>query len=349
MSTVPDTSVKPTVVITPDSRFATSFLSTKYRDKAVAGEALMDKSTGELFIKRKSDGRLISFHQNKKMLNDLAIEFRFLLTNNPLFIYPSTSDTSYYASVNYDLVAINNESYYNIITDNVIIPGTPNEINKLSFMISKDSNGFFCNNTTRDIDKPVIEFLTNQYNLLFKNYSGDNEIYLQEKNKFEDVTWEYNNAILTYDIAVYKDGETYLYTRLTENIRINEDSCVLLPEAIYDDLGSFDYAEVTVKSITYDKIHFMFNHKDEFGVIFTESLNKLLYNDTKIEVAEFNITHFVDGVDSVELHGNENIIAFVDVQHLRQFMFSLEKSQSSAVIISDTKPNHACTWFKPLT
>ena len=47
--------LKPTMVAKPDMRFATTFISNKYRQYAVNGESLMDKATGEIFTKRLED------------------------------------------------------------------------------------------------------------------------------------------------------------------------------------------------------------------------------------------------------------------------------------------------------
>ena len=63
-TTVVDASKRPTFITKPNSRFATTMLSTEYRDYAVRGEEIVDKATGELFIKRPVDGKIISFHQN---------------------------------------------------------------------------------------------------------------------------------------------------------------------------------------------------------------------------------------------------------------------------------------------
>ena len=74
-------------------RFATSFLSLKFRDSAVKGESIMDKATGEIFTKRPADGRVVSFYQNKKYLHDIALRLRVLLSNNANFIYDRTSSS----------------------------------------------------------------------------------------------------------------------------------------------------------------------------------------------------------------------------------------------------------------
>ena len=217
MSTVSDSSVKPTTILNSDSRFGTTFLSTKYRKHAVNGEVLMDKSTGELFIKRVSDGKVVSFYQNNKAINDLALDLRMLLLDNPSFKYPASDDDTFYISTNYDLVAINNEELYNLITDNISISGGPEPINTLTFTVSNTSNGFYCRNMVRDVDSAFVEFLSNQYNLLFKEYLGENETYLIEAQKFQDIpNWETKNIILTYDLKVVStDGSEHIYENIT--------------------------------------------------------------------------------------------------------------------------------------
>lgn len=344
-----DSSVKPTTTIVgSDSRFATTFLSTKYRDRAVAGEVLIDKTTGELYIKRVSDGKIVSFNQNKKTINDLAVELQILLTYHSDFIYPSDNPNAFYLATNYDLVAINNETLYDLTFDNITIPGGPNDINKLSFKISGDSNGFFCKHTTRDSDKSFIEFLTSRYNLFFKNYNGNDPVYNAEHQKFtSDRKWENSNAVLKYDIIVYKDGTSYEYTDVTDYITLNEDSAVMLPDNIYTDLGSFDYAEITIKSISYDKLHFMINYKNTFDTSFNEGYDKFISIDNRLEVTEFIVHRFINNESHVDLYGNETIIGFLDMPHLQQCLAKLNKFIGQTRInISANQPEYACTWFK---
>ena len=82
----------PTYVAQPDMRFASGFLSNEYRDYAVKGESMVDKSSGELFIKRPTDGRVVSFFQNKKYLDELMFELRVLLNCNASFTFPDEDD-----------------------------------------------------------------------------------------------------------------------------------------------------------------------------------------------------------------------------------------------------------------
>ena len=129
---------RPTFVERPNMRFATSALSHEYRDYAINGEMIMDKMTGEFFIKRPADGRVLSFDQNKKYMYDLMLELRILLTTNENFLYPgrkeniddeSTPDeeytiyrnrNAYYVSTNYDLVTINKEKLNDVLIENFL-------------------------------------------------------------------------------------------------------------------------------------------------------------------------------------------------------------------------------------
>jgi hypothetical protein len=200
-----------TVVVQPDTRFATTFLSTKYRDHAVPGEALMDKTSGELFMKRPIDGKIISFTQDKKLLDELVLDLKVLLTNNSQFTYNADSKNGFCVSTNYDSTTINNEVLLNLMTDD-IVTGDEEDLNKLTFKVSKDSNGFFCCPATRAVDKPVIEFLANQYNTMFLHYSGDNETYLEEANKFiMNDRWLYCSTIIEYSLTVTHGEKVQTY------------------------------------------------------------------------------------------------------------------------------------------
>ena len=91
----------PTIISKPNQRFATTALSTKYRVKAVNGEILKDEVTGEIFYKRKEDGKVVSFFQNKKQIQDLVLELRILLNTNMGFRYPADTESSFFISTNY--------------------------------------------------------------------------------------------------------------------------------------------------------------------------------------------------------------------------------------------------------
>lgn len=334
-------SLKPIYSTEPNMRFATTFLSNKYRDFAINGETLMDKATGEIFTKRPEDGRVVSFFQNKKYMSSLMLDLRVMLNNNADFRYPEDTDIdACYLSTDYDMMSINSEKDVNILTSNSVIPNTSNAVTKLQFRISKKSNGFFIRLTSRDSDKVIIEYLTNQYNARIKNYSDSNSTYITEKNKFSSIEkWADSNATVTYTVDIKTGSNTVTHT-FTDYVRINEECGIIFPATITNTmLTKADTITVTIKSITYDKIQFMNNHKSEFGSEFTSSISKFIYPDNNIFIRYCNICSFVDSSNDILVHGNEFIIALMDIAYVRRYMMKMSKLTSeSSVILSTSRP-----------
>lgn len=339
---VESSDLKPTFVAKPDMRFATTFLSTQYRDYAVNGETIQDKATGEIFTKRPVDGRVVSFFQNKKYMYDLMLELRVLLTNNEEFNYPKNTYTAFYLSTDYDLVAINDERMNNICVNNTVIPNTSDTmVHKLQFNLSRDTNGFFCRLTSRDSDKAVISWLTNEYNYIMKNYTGSNTEFLAEKKKFTDIEkWEDSNTIVYFNVTVTKGTDTRTYTT-SEYIHINEQMSVMLPitNINTDFPDGYDYATVEISSFDYYKLHFMLNHKDILGDEFNEQLSQLIYPDNNIFINYCNICSFVDKSTQINLLGNEFIIAMLDVPYITRYMMKMSRlRENSDVVLSIERP-----------
>lgn len=336
-------SYKPTHVEQPDMRFGTTFISNKYRDYAVKGEALMDKATGELFIKRPDDGRVVSFFQNKKYMHDLMLELRVLLNNNGSFRYPTEADLeASYLSTDYDIMSIFNERDVNILSSDLDIPSSNSvPTSNLKFKISKKSNGFFCRLTSRDSDKAVIEFLTSQYNNLLSNYDGTETDFVIEKNKFNTIEkWSDSNATIVYDIKIRVGEEVDTYT-VTDYVRINEETCVLFPPAIGQTMmENSSEIRVTIRSISFEKLQFMYKYRASFTSDVVTGLNKLMSTDKSIFIRYCNITSFIDRIQDLELNGNEFVVAMLDVPYVRRYMMKMSKLNSDAnIVLSPTRPS----------
>ena len=315
--------LRPIFVSKPDMRFATSFLSIENRDFAVNGESIMDKATGEIFTKRKADGRVVSFFQNKKYLHDMMMEMRLLLNNNPTFRYPGVNDkNAYYVNTDYDVMSINREKDINILTNDMTIDNVTTYLAeyKLEFNVSKKSNGFFIRLTSRDADKAVIEYITNQYNAIIKGYSGHNAEFVTESHKFNNIEkWDYINAAISYTVTVTTGGAPQDFP-VIDYCRINEESCIKFPSSITPAImESADSIKVKINSIRYDKIRFMVNHQADIPG-FTDELNRFKYPDNQVVVRYINIASFVDKSTDIELLGNEFLVALVDIPYCNKYM-----------------------------
>ena len=344
-TTVITSRIRPTYEERPDIRYATSFLDHKYRDYSVAGEAIMDKTTGELFMKRPIDGRIVSFEQNKKYLDDLTLEFRVLLNNNPEFIFPGESYSAYFLQTHYDLVTINDEhqaDLYATCFEPTVIPNdeeTP--LHSLSFNLSNQTNGFFVRMNTRDSDKVIIEYLTNQYNKTIDNYAGLNPTILSEKDKMDAIDlWRDSNVQIDYTIFVEDAFVSKVYDK-TSYVRYNEHCCLYLPlDQLAEDFPyGWNSVRVQINAISYPKLQFVLMHPTLFDTDFEEQVLKLIAPDHMIINQYLTVVSFVNTADDIDLLGNEQLVAMIDVPYLRRYMMKMGKLwDCSCAILSVERP-----------
>lgn len=341
---------KPTYIAKPDMRFATTFLSYKYRDYAVIGESLQDKASGEIYTKR-ADGRTVSFFQNKKIYEDLCLKARIMLNNNPSFEWPSLDEygQSYFCGVNYDSLSFFKEKRLDILTTDVVFPNDPDNVTtQFKFNLSVNSNGFFICPTSRDPDKPAIDFLTAKYNEMFENYTGTNEAYALEASKFEsNPKWKDSNAIIHYTVTV-KSGDTIKVYTMMDYIRINEICCVLIPSGkVHTDFpDGVDSILITIRGIQYYKIHFMVDHYDDFGPEFQELYNHFVYPDNEMYIDWYEVYSFVDKAEDLMFLGNEFVVAFLDVPMFKEYLAKMGTLLSSGGFITSIQRPDDGVWVQ---
>lgn len=341
---IPDSGDTPesTYVTKPDLRFATTFISNKHRDYAVVGETLQDKETGELFTRRPSDGRVVSFFHNAKYTRDLMLELRILLNNNTDWVYPNTENTeAIFLNIDYDLMEINDSKEVNIKTNDFIIPNDSTIYHNLKFKVSKDTNAFALRLTSRNTDKGVLGWLNNQYNLLVSNYSGTNEDWLHEKDKLnENPKWRDTDC--TIEMTMTVDGIDAIYN-VTDYIRTNEETCIFIPQEVLNNIDEYyttkDPIEVTVKELKFDKIHFLFDHIDELGDDFTIPFNNFKTPDDKILLNYLNVSKFNDSGLGVDFYKNEFVVTLLDVDYVVRYLAEVgQLKEGSNFILSAHRP-----------
>ena len=361
-----NSSERPTFVERPNMRFATSALSHEYRDYAINGEMIMDKMTGEFFIKRPADGRVLSFDQNKKQMYDLMLELRILLTTNENFTYParkasiddaSTPDEeymiernkeAYYVSTNYDLVTINKEKLNDVLIENNTVIEEKTESNDLrntlSFNISGKTNGFFCNPITRDSDKAAVRILSGIYNRVVT--SGDPAVQSEYDSYYtlQSVgnTYADSDAILSYKVIVTNGGSTITYPAAgyyADYVRLNEERCIQFPDEMMQNFPSgFTSAKVVIGGLTYRKMHYVINNTPgltELETIATD-IKEYLSLDEKVYVNYFHVGYFVDRYQDIELLGNDVINGCIDIPYMHRYMQKMASLRQSATFIQSS-------------
>lgn len=327
---------KPTILSEPDTRFATSMLSSKYRKHAVPGEVLMDKTSGEIFIKRPSDEKIVSFFQNKQSYYDLLMELRLNLVNNSNIIRtPLNSNytgNSFLYSVNFDLA---NNYRENLI--NLIEADAPDFYPAPKFKIGAKSNGFFIKIATRDCDKAVVEYATT---LKDKNYG-----YTETDEQFGTNLCLLLN-ITNENINVDIQKSVYCALNKTCTITLTEQEYDTLTNNGQDDSAltiTFGFSSCTIKNfLTDDGLNdlFLFAH--------INLIHGLLAPDGRVEIAETNIMAFTDSLynsfleeadDSYITPSYAHVIAVLDKDTVYKMLNITKKAISAeSVVVSEIKP-----------
>ena len=344
MATFTNNKLYPTIITSPDIRYAASFLNAKYRDYAVPGEVIADKITVEVMVVRPNDSRVISFQQNHRSIYDVAMDLRIELLNNPDFRYSHSNELGYYVSATHDMYLINKNKIPNVIVEKYEIDNGLDEKNKtLTFPISTSSNGFFIHLQSRDCDKALIEFLTNEYNHKYQNYFGNDSTSLAEKNRFNDQTWKESNCILSYDVVI--SGNTSAGTKSTftyegtKNIRLNETFAVLFQDTFLKQLSEITSIIVHIKGFNCYKLQMMYRQKSTLGDKFLKQFEALAYPDNGIELTWCTINNFVDSAYDIDLLGNEWLLALLDIPFVLRETNKVSKiAGNNAVLVSSLRP-----------
>lgn len=348
--------LRPTFIANPDTRFAASFLDIRYRKYAVVGEAMLDKTTGELYFKRKGKseddpGKVLSFNQDYRDLYDQAWQFKVITASHANFTPPVKMSDAYLISTNYDLACINNEmpvfadslsdgkftihNYTDVDSADVDVADIDSR-KTLSFKCTKGSLGFIIKLSTRASDKLPVEFLTKEYN---RTDSNTNE------SQF--------NAIIKYTVVidgVNKDNEDKSVSlQLSSKIRVNEpnvvdfsDDAALSNAVIANKLELSDYSvSVYIDEIQPYKITGMLSKLDS-DTVNKEIFTKIANPDEKICFTTANITHYVSKASDIMDLGNETHVSAADVDTFTRLMGEMNSLRTTpSLIVSVNQPSIA--------
>lgn len=337
-------SSRPTEIISPDTRFAAAPLAYKYRDYSVPGEELQDKATGEIFIRRPADGKIVSYFQNKRYLYEQANELNIVLSSNTDYVYNRTKEGSMYAFVDYDITTITKEERQNILTTNLIFGEGRYGID---FKLSVDTNKFICRLTTRDSDKAIIEYLTSLYDRVCKNYVGPDST-LNAEASFYTIypMWDMSNALITYTVTATDGVETKEYTH-TEGVRLNDATCLDIGKNQIDAdfISGCTGISVKLESVEYRKPRFVIDHLSYFGDVdeLTRELTAMCYSGDGLAAYVHNcgIALFADSMEDVNTNPeNGTLVCVTETTFMLKYLSKMRSiSTNSAVLLRVTEPD----------
>lgn len=255
--------------IQPNLRFGTSFLDTKYRDRAVRGESLMDKRTGEVVLRRKEDGSFLYFNREVPKIDDFIMQVASLIKSNIEFTYPSSNNREDISNIQFmttltdlqDFVKspINGGGWY----DGTSYANNADETKSMT--MTKEMNGFFLKVMSRPRDSAIIEFLGSIYN----NINNENKI---------DGDVEVNYTVTAYDSNKNERGST------TKTVYIPLNKMVLVPFFGSFKMSDVSFLKLRINSLSLPKIKDALEHA-------TNNYNNILSSFLDTTDASISLTH----------------------------------------------------------
>lgn len=368
------TSSRPVFEEKPDVRFGTTFLSNKYRDYAVEGEALMDKVTGELFIKREGDGTVVSHTRDKIATSDIIHNLWFLMKNNPDFKLIRKADIE---KSNFAICDVDMFSYFNGEAD------VARRDFKLDFTADKlllqyiTSSGVFISVNTRTNDRVISDLFNAYYNEVLKTTTTLSSDITQEKERFRKnfgkdlrVTYKVkcknktDSQYQTYDMEAYiKSNELSLLPIKTNlyNYDITEIEISSIDFVLYQKFALFKKAyETSTLADETEKDRIRNMSTTEFtNAFFTEVVSSYVYSDSKVVVNDIVIYSNVsleNKITASPYRDNKfvRMIYTENIDTINSYLNKISTSyQNQTIVYSGSRPDEAIwtrgsTWVEPV-
>ena len=356
---------KPIFEEKPDVRFATTFLSNRYRDYAVEGESLMDKVTGELFIKREKDGVVVSHSRDKITTSDIVHNLWFLMKNNPEFKIIRKPELK---NPKFTVCDIDMFGYVNGECD----------VSKKDFKIDFNTNkillediastGVFISVNTRTSDKIVTEIINDTYGEALKSTTMVNTEITQEKERF--MKNFHKDLRVLYQVK-YKNRSDTIYQVSDMETYIKSNELSLLP--IKPEHYTYDDIEIQIKNIDFvlyqkfalfkkayetsshvsseEKVKIQPMSTTEFiAYVFNEKISEIVFSDAKVVVNDIVVYSEVSFEQMTTNNTSDNkfvrMIYLEDNDIINSYLNKISTSyQNQVVIYSGTRPDTSI-WTK---
>lgn len=307
--------------IQPNLRFGTSFLDTKYRDRAADGESLMDKRTGEVVLKRKEDGSFLYFNREAPKIDDFIMQVASLIKSNVEFTYPSSNNRTDISNIQFmttltDLQdfgksPINGAGWYD--GTSYVNNSDDNEDEKMSMTMAKEMNGFFLKVMSRPRDSAIIEFLGSIYNKIKPDDKIDGEVEV------------------IYTATAYNSNKTNIGS-ITRKVYIPVNQTVLVP--FFDSFKTSDKSFITLRinSLRLPKIKDALDHAMGMYGNILESVKDM--SDESISLTHMYISSFVElNTDTVFADSvNSRLISSISLSSFENAMNQVSNISSAGGI-----------------
>lgn len=338
--------------IKPNLRFATSFLHKRFQQYAVPGEVLQDEMTGEIFVKRVPDNRIVSYTQQNKYLHDIMVELRMYMKGNTDYKIPTDPKSVFYIN-DYDIQLMNG-SRFNVLEDDVYNTN-------IRIQSSKNTNGFFIKPMTRVTDKSYVESLTSMYNRYFDDTDIDmdpntlssvlktREIN-DEKVKSQNKEYVLSNLQVSLNVTVTgvdgtNQNRTVSYD-IVKDIRFNMLNFIPFSHVSTSVIKTIKRVDVVINSFSFNKLNNC-GRIVKSGTYPHSSFRLISTPDLLVVFDRLQISGFSDNVSEVPVGDQQNYssILILENRYMLDYLYKIDNlGRTNSFILSRKKPMDS-EWF----
>lgn len=344
-----------------DVRYGSSFLNIDRNRQSVPGEIMTDKLSGEVYLKRPGDGKIVSFKQKAHTLYEAIQEFNIQFQSSLEFTYPENPG-SYLLGVKVDVDEyLPSNKKKDILLENHEFTSVVGEYTTIRFELSTETNGFYLKPITRYGDRNICGYLSGQYSehentdfsspiRSFEDWLDLSTLYdtpykYTEWQKLEN--WKSTNALMDCTITVTGADEDGVgvenVVKVTAPLQINEHTHVRFPEEYNADMEYIYNIVVTIDKIYAPKLQYerYLSEDSSSSSGLNPTVTKLMELDNRVVLQSLDIFYFISGGSQLPTNPNTTICQCVDVEFLDQAIIYLSTSSGSRAIQSQVEEPEA--------
>jgi len=331
-----------------DVRYGSSFLDVDNNEQSVAGEILSDKISGEVYIKRPSDEKIVSFRQKSHTTYEMLREFNIQLHLAQDFTYPTGYGTYLIEStLGVDEFTKKNLKK-NMLSTYKEFSGINNEY---TISISPESNGFFLKPIIRPVDRNICEYMTGLFNKHEEeNFSGcrtpfSSWSYSQYRNKYNNwkntSSWKHSDCNIDMTLTT-RDGGIVATVDFTALVRAGEMNYIPLPKHTNVVLSTISARSIKINKISFPKMQYerYNNYTNETDSKLPLDMQNMLEPDYKVIVNSIKIYNFIDDKSQIPNTPYIKLTKCIDSSFLQEALVYIDNSENANAVISQpTKPD----------
>ena len=328
-----------------DVRYGSSFLSVSKKNQAQHGEILTDKMTGEVYIVRPTDGKIISFSQKSQTVYDAVREFNLQFQSSSGYTYPDITG-SYLLGTRFI-----KEQFLDVSKQTDIL--VTNKVDLLdTFEISTKTNGFFIKPVMRHGDKNVCGLLSGMFaNDEASNFSSNvksfsawlNDSPLYNGTEYPTWAslegWDTSDALVSYKLTIYGTvggvSKTTVYNNQIAPIKVNEYTCVRFKSDAFTGISDISRVEVQIQKFLFPKLQYeRYCAQDSSSSTgLSVAISRLMETDLKVVFQYDDLFYFIDGPSQVPVPTEDlSINTCVDVDFVNHAISNIQNASGAKAV-----------------